>query len=96
MADGGKSLADIGRRLVALREALDMNQTAFGQLTGISQPALANYEKGYRRPEIDKAIQIVNRTGVTLDWIYLGDRSGLPHRLLVLVAEFDADARRAG
>lgn len=96
MADGGKSPADIGKRIVMLREALGHNQGAFARLVGISQPALANYESGLRRPELDKAFLVVAKTGVTLDWLYLGDRSGLPQRLLALVEEFDVSARKTG
>jgi len=82
MADGGRSNDDIGKRLRALMAALDRNQTAFAHLVGISQPALNNYIKGHRRPEVDVAIQIQTKTGATLDWIYLGDRAGMPARLL--------------
>lgn len=96
MTDGGKSLEDIGRRIVALREALEMNQTGFAQMTGIKQNALANYEAGTRRPDLDQAYKLVAKTGVTLDWVYLGDRSGLPQRLLALIEEFDQAARRVG
>jgi transcriptional regulator with XRE-family HTH domain len=96
MADGGKSPADIGKRIVMLREALGHNQGAFARLVDISQPALANYESGLRRPELDKAFLIVAKTGVTLDWLYLGDRSGLPQRLLALVGELDPQGRKTG
>jgi transcriptional regulator with XRE-family HTH domain len=96
MADGGRSLADIGKRIVLLREALGYGQGAFAQLTGLTQSGLSNYEAGTRRPEIDKAIQIVQKTGVTLDWIYLGDRAGLPQRLLAQLAELDSRQTKAG
>lgn len=96
MTDGDRSLRDIGRRIVALREAMGMNQTAFAQLTDIKQNALANYEAGTRRPDLDQAYKLVAKTGVTLDWVYLGDRSGLPHRLLALIEEFDQSASRFG
>ncbi len=82
MADGGRSNTDIAMRLTALMAALDRNQASFAALVGISQPALNNYLKGLRRPEIDVAINIHAKTGATLDWIYLGDRSGLPSRLM--------------
>lgn len=82
MADGGRSSRDIGRRIEALMTALDMNQTRFAQLVGLSQPALSNYMAGTRRPDLDAAIGIQLKTGATLDWLYLGDRSGLPARLL--------------
>ena len=89
MSDGGRSNTDIARRLVALRGALKLNQSAFAQLIDVSQPAVNNYESGLRRPDIDVAIKVQMRTGVTLDWIYLGDRSGLPGRLLALLPDLD-------
>lgn len=82
MTDGGRSNDDIAMRLRALLNALGQTQTGFAQVVGISQPALNNYLKGIRRPDIDVAIQIQLRTGVTLDWLYLGERSGLPAHLL--------------
>lgn len=85
MADGGRSNADIARRISVLMKALGHNQTGFALLLGISQPALNNYLKGLRRPDIDVAITIAQKTSVTLDWIYLGDRSGLPARLLEIL-----------
>jgi transcriptional regulator with XRE-family HTH domain len=81
MADGGKSLDDIGRRISALRTSMGLNKTAFAEMIGTSQPAVSQYENGVRRPELDVALRIRMRTGVTLDWIYEGDRSGLPLRL---------------
>lgn len=82
MTDGGRSLSDIAMRIDALMTALGHNQTSFALLVGISQPALNNYLKGIRRPDLDVAIQMQLRTGITLDWLYLGDRAGLPSRLL--------------
>lgn len=97
MADGGKSLADIGMRLQALMDALEFKrQTAFAQLIEVSQPALNNYLQGLRRPEIDVAIKIQAKTGATLDWIYLGDRSGLPARLLEKIPDLSDLSKRAG
>lgn len=87
MADGGRSNADIGRRLLALMVALERNQASFAHLVGITQPALNNYIKGHRRPDIEVAIQIQMKTGATLDWIYLGDRSGMPSRLLEILPD---------
>lgn len=78
-----------------LREALGLTQGAFARLVDISQPALANYEAGFRRPELDKAILIVAKTGITLDWLYLGDRAGLPQRLLAVLPDFEPRAKRA-
>lgn len=96
MADGGRSNADIAMRLGALMEALNLNQTGFANLVGISQPALNNYIKALRRPDLDVAIMIQSKTGVTLDWIYLGNRQGLPARLLEVLPDLSSQGKKAG
>jgi len=96
MTDGGRTNTDIARRIIALREALGHNQSAFAALVGISQPAMNNYEKGLRRPDLDVAVRIHQRTGVTLDWLYLGNRSGLPAHLLARLPDISAPAAQAG
>ena len=95
MADGGSNTEDIARRIVALREALGYNQSSFATLVEISQPAMNNYEAGIRRPSLEVAIKMRLRTGVTLDWIYLGQREGLPGRLLSVLPDL-SDRRKAG
>lgn len=95
MTDGGRTNIDIARRLETLMEALDMKQVEFATMIGISQPALNNYLKALRRPDLDVAINIQIRTGVTLDWIYLGDRSGLPVRLANILPDLSNPAQRA-
>lgn len=83
-------------RLRALMKALEVNQAQFAAMIGISQSGLNNYLKPIRRPEIDVAITIQTKTGVTLDWLYLGDRSGLPARLLALLPDLSDQSRTAG
>ena len=95
MTDGGPSNTDIARRLVALREALKYNQSAFATLIEVSQPAMNNYEAGIRRPAIEVATKIRVRTGATLDWLYLGQRDGLPARLLSLLPDL-SEHRKVG
>lgn len=78
-----------------LIEALGHNQTSFAMLVGITQPALNNYLKGIRRPDVDVAIAIAIRTGITLDWLYRGERAGLPSRLLQELPDLSAESRTA-
>jgi DNA-binding XRE family transcriptional regulator len=94
MIDGGTSQADIGRRIEMLMEALGLNQAAFAKRVGMSPPTVANYLAGFRRPEIDKAMQIASKTGATLDWIYLGVRSGLPMHLVEKLPPFAPPAQK--
>lgn len=95
MADGGRSLPDIARRIEALRNAFGMKGTEFAAAIGVTQPALSNYEAALRRPDIDVAFRIQARTGVTLDWLYSGDRSGLPRRLLEILPDL-SEREKAG
>lgn len=86
----------IGRRLVALRRLLGYNQTAFAAFIGVTQPGMNSYERGARRPSIGVARTIVLKTGVTLDWIYLGNRGALPaHLLAQLPLEDECDRQTA-
>lgn len=94
MADGSRTTADIARRLIALREALGYNQVGFAQLVGLSQPALSNYEKGFRRPDYDACLKIKIKTGATRDWILDGDRAGLPQELLMKLPDLSDVARK--
>jgi len=71
----------IGERLQRLRLYEGLNQVRIAELLGIAQSAWSQYEKGSRRLTIDVAGQLVDRFGVTLDWLYMGDASGLPLRL---------------
>lgn len=75
------TLKAIGQRITAFREALDMTAAEFARHTGLSTQSLSNYEMGFRRPNLDQALKIVRKTGATLDFIYLGDESGLPQRI---------------
>lgn len=96
MTDGGKTNADIARRIVALRTVLQLNQSAFAALVEVSQPAMNNYEAGLRRPDLDVAVRILQRTGVTLDWLYLGNRSGLPGHLLAQLPDLSEETAKTG
>lgn len=47
----------------------------------IAPQRLNNYEAGLRPLDIDVAKRMVERWRLTLDWLYLGDDSALPHNL---------------
>ena len=53
-------------------------QADFARWLGINKQTWGNYEKSGLRPGIDEAQKIAKRTGVTLDWIYMGDPRFLP------------------
>ena len=67
----------IGERLRLTREAMGLSQAKFALRAGVSPIAYDQYERGKMQPAIDQAIKIRDAHGLTLDWIYLGDGSGL-------------------
>lgn len=81
-----RSIEEIGKRLKALRMAVSGdNQADFCRRLGIATNTWNQYEKGKGRPQLDVAVMLCDSLGVTLDWIYLADPSGLPHRLVIEV-----------
>lgn len=75
----------IAHRIIRAREALGLTPKAVCDRTGIEPTAYSNYEGG-KRPGLDAAIALCDAFGVTLDWIYLGDVSGIPHELALKLA----------
>jgi transcriptional regulator with XRE-family HTH domain len=81
MNDDKFSIVQIGERLRLLRETLQYSQTEFARKLNISLQTWNNYERGVSRIRVDEAYKLVQQTGVTLDWIYLGTESHLPKAL---------------
>lgn len=68
-------------RLLDLRRALELSQVELCKRADLS-PSLYNmYETGRRRLTRDSALRLHDTFGVSLDYLFNGDRSGLPERL---------------
>jgi transcriptional regulator with XRE-family HTH domain len=78
-------LVAIGQRLEALRTAFDLKQADFAGRAGIQQNTYSQYATGKNLPRVEFAERICDEYGVTLDWIYRGDVSGMPVHLLNLI-----------
>ncbi len=86
--------SDIGERLLRLRNALGLpTDAAFAARIEVSPQKLSNYMRGRARPDLSTGLNICKRTGVTLDWIYRGDISGLSVQMAQKLDE--APAQRA-
>jgi transcriptional regulator with XRE-family HTH domain len=77
----GKTPAAVGLRLAMARQSLGLAQNAFCERAGIHPTAYNQYERGKKRPSIEAAIGLCEEYGMTLDWIFLGDPSGLRYEL---------------
>lgn len=85
--DTGVLKMDVARRLSLAREAIGLEQQEFGTRAGLSQPQYNQFEKGKRRLTLSAALMLCSHYGLTLDYLYRGDPSGLPYRLASAIAE---------
>lgn len=85
---GARKWKEIGERLERTRAAFDLGQGEFAERAGLKQNTYNQYETGSKRASLDNAIALCKAYDLTLDWIYLGEPSGLPyglaHKLAVL------------
>ncbi len=72
---------DIGNRLVVMRDVLGIKQAELCKAIKVAQNRMSQYESGERRITLPVAIKLADTYGITLDWIYRGEASGLPHHL---------------
>ena len=81
---------ETARRIDLTREALDITVRDITEETGISKSSWNNYVKGRSRPNVEDAIRFSVRYGVTLDWLYRGDLSGVSYKVATKIRELAA------
>lgn len=94
-ADRKAEANQIAERLRLGRTALNLKAAEVCRLTGIKPNAYSNWENGHGRPKLDEARILRRAFGYTLDWIYEGDRSGLPLKLASAIAELESSSSGA-
>ena len=72
------SLKYVGLRLELFRKALGKRQVDLANEHGWSQQKWGQWENGKRNPNTSDMIELAERYGVTLDYIYRGDMARLP------------------
>lgn len=95
---GQESKEAIAERLTLTRVALGYEQQATFCAAlddGMTPQRWNNYESGRDRLTLNVALLICRRFHVTLDWLYRGDPSGLPLRLVNAIEELRAASRAA-
>ena len=68
----------VAKRLKLFRKSLGMRQVDLASELGWSQQKWGQWENGRRIPNIPDMIELAERYGVTLDYVYRGDMSRLP------------------
>lgn len=79
--DEGELALDVGRRLQQVRQIMGLSQQEFGEAAGLSQTRYNNYECGARLLTLRAALSLCKKYALTLDYVFLGDASGLPFRV---------------
>lgn len=82
-----QSRQEIGRRLRATREALDVKSGVMAEMIGVTKQAWSQYEAGNRRPDLTHMLAFSDRFNISLDWIYKGNPAQLPYTLASVIAE---------
>jgi transcriptional regulator with XRE-family HTH domain len=78
---GGSSKVAVAQRLTLTREFLGLKQKEVGSRAGITASAYNHIEAATSYPSVETAIRLAKAFRLTLDWIYMGDPSGLPYEL---------------
>ncbi len=65
-------MSSIGKRIQLLRENLDLTQEQFAEKINMSRSALANYECGARKPDLDTLKKIADALHTTTDYLISG------------------------
>lgn len=77
----------IAKRLAQTRLALGLSQIKVAKRAGVNANTWNQWEKGVNRPELNKGMQIADKLGITLDWIYRGALYTLAHELAQRIDE---------
>lgn len=71
----------VGRRLTALRQHHGLTRSEFASTVQIDATSYGRIEKGLKPLKADMAYRIAERWGVSMDFIYRGRLTELPHNL---------------
>lgn len=66
---------EVGERIRSIREELKMNRERFSEMIDISDVFLGQIERGERSLSLKTLYKIVNFTGVSTDFILLGNQN---------------------
>ena len=90
------SMEYVGKRLMIFRKALGFRQVDLAREFSWSQQKWGQWENGIRKPNVSDMIELAERYGVTLDYIYRGDMSRLPEWMEKKIRELAASDTRDG
>lgn len=84
-----QELQAIGLRLKAARIALGFNQKDLYDSLDVGASTWHNWESGKRTPDLFVMLNLKQRHGISLDWIFDGDPSNLPEDIKGKVTDYN-------
>lgn len=77
-----QEITEIADRLKQARLAINPNQSEFAKRAGMTQHRYNQYETGARPLTLDAARKLRDTYGLTLDYLFCGDATMIPHGLM--------------
>ena len=71
----------ISRRLRAAREAIGLTQKEFAEMAGLLTQTYGPFETGKRDLTLEAARKIRRSHGLSLEFLFFGNKADLPHRI---------------
>jgi len=82
-----REIEQIATRLRDARMAINPNQSDFAKGAGLAQNRYNQYETGIRPLTLDAALKLRDAYGLSLDYLFRGDASMVPHALIERLRE---------
>lgn len=80
-------MVEVGRRLVALRKALDLKAKDMCGQVNVEANTWSQWEKGKRLAPVDAMMRVADLYGADLNYIYMGSTSSMPLELAIKVRD---------
>ena len=88
MKSNGIDRAAVGQRLDALRRTVDLNRITFAAHIGLDSSSYTKIVRGDIGLSSEVAFRTAQKFGVTMDFIYRGDLSGVPETYRAAVLKY--------
>ena len=71
-------------RIAELRKQKEISQSKLGEILGVAQNTICNWEMGNRQPDNDSLFRMADLFGVTIDYILGRENDEMPDEIIIL------------
>lgn len=83
--EGDDSIEAVAARLRMVRMAIGLDKKDFAEKAGLTQQVYGPFENGNRPVTLGAAKKLRKTYGLTLEFIFFGNKADLPHRIATLL-----------